>query len=67
MTRLANFELRVVAIDPGEPRERWNGDPMASDVAQAALHEAVAVFEAALDARGLKVAQASYGVTGEIT
>lgn len=62
---LAHFELHVTAIDPGEPRKRWNGDPMASSEASAALLTAVDTFKASLGALGFQMTRAGYGVTGQ--
>lgn len=62
MTQLATFEVRLTAVDKPTDRRRWNGGPMASEEADAALEEAVAAFRAVVEARGFEVARVGHGV-----
>ena len=60
--QLAHFQLVMTAHDHGEGRRCWNGDPMHSAEASAALWVAVDAFRGALEERGFTVARSSFGV-----
>lgn len=59
--RTAVLELRVVVLDQGTPRRRWNGDPLPSKEVDAALLEAVDGLQTVLRSQGI-LARTSYGV-----
>jgi hypothetical protein len=60
---IASLELHIVVLDEGEPRRRWNGDPMASNEADDALLRAVDAAETSLKNDGIQIARMGYGVT----
>ncbi len=63
-TRLAHFEIHLDAVDKPTDRRRWNGDPMASEEANAALWAAVDAAKAALAEHGFAVCHSGFGVLG---
>jgi hypothetical protein len=62
--RAAVLELHLTVLDPGEPRERWNGDPMASAEASAAIREEVDAMKERLRERGFTPAHTGMGIKG---
>jgi hypothetical protein len=63
MSQLVIFELHLYAVDKPTDRQRWNGGPMASKEASAALDSGVEAFREAVCAQGLEVVRMQYGVS----
>jgi hypothetical protein len=62
MTQIATFELQMTVLDKPTTRKRWNGEPMQSEEASAALFPAVEAFRAEVERHGFVVAHTGYGV-----
>lgn len=63
--QVANFEVRLTALDKPTSRRRWNSDALASEEASRALAGAVTAFEASLKADGFLVVRVGYGVSAQ--
>ena len=61
-TVLATFDLEVTVIDHPSDRRRWNGEPMPSQDADEALHDAIEAVRDVLRERGFEIARSGYGV-----
>lgn len=63
--QVAVFQVRVVAVDKPTDRKRWNGGPMASKEASAALKKAVDAFRASLAEEGFEAVSTGSGVSAD--
>lgn len=61
--QIAHFKLEVEAPDMPTDQRRWNGEPMPSAEASAALHAAVESFRNELLGRGFNIRRTGYGVS----
>lgn len=62
LAHFAHFELTFTTVDKPTDRERWNGEPTASNEAREALFAGVDAFKAALRERGFGAGHSTYGV-----
>jgi len=62
MDQLVVFEVKLTATDHPTERRRWNGGPMASEDAVAALNVAVEAFRTAIMEAGFEIVRTGYGV-----
>ena len=62
---LAVIGVECTIVDVPTDRRRWNGDPMASKEASAAMQRAVDAFQESLRNDGFPVVHTGYGVLAE--
>lgn len=60
--QIAVFELELEAVDHETDRRRWNGGPMPSRDADAALTAAVTAFRGVMREHGFDLMRTGYGV-----